>query len=106
MFAFGSAPYVGGGPITQDGASPTDFSAFAAATRGDGYDENGYILADRSRSFLVNFGNARNYGLGSDPADTSPLAGLTSPEPGYQSYWAATQAGGVYLQSAHGQTAC
>jgi len=103
VFTFGDAPYLGGGPITEDGETFTDFSAFAASTFG-----NGYILAARNRAFLLSFGNAKYYGLGSTPADTSPLAGLTAPfaTAGLFSYWEATQAGGVYTLTATTHTTC
>jgi hypothetical protein len=103
IFTFGDAPYLGGGPISQDNQPYIrDFSAFAASTDG-----GGYIIANSSRGFLLNFGNAKYYGLKSTASDTSPLAGITSPEAsaGY-GYWEATQAGSVYALTAGGQATC
>jgi hypothetical protein len=103
VFSYGIARYLGGGPISQDvGPVVTDFSAFATSADG-----GGYLLATANRAFLLNFGTAKYFGLGSSTSDTSSLAGVTSPSPltGY-SYWEATQAGSVYALSSSGQTTC
>jgi ribosomal protein L24E len=103
IFTFGDAAYLGGGPISQDNQPYIrDFSAFAASTDG-----GGYIIANSSRGFLLNFGDAKYYGLGFTASDTSSLAGLTSPEAGAgYGYWEVTQAGSVYALTAGSQATC
>jgi hypothetical protein len=103
IFSFGDAVYLGGGPISQDNQNYIrDFSAFAASTDG-----GGYILGNSSRGFLLNFGDAKYFGLGFTASDTSPLAGLTSPVAGFgYGYWEATQAGSVYALTAGSQATC
>jgi hypothetical protein len=91
IFTFGDATFLGSGPQQAPGVS--DFNAFAASTDG-----GGYIMGDAGRSFLLNFGDARYGGIGFNPADTSPLAGLTQPVASANyAYWDATEAGGVEL---------
>jgi len=91
IFSFGTTTFFGSGPQLVQGV--TDFNSFAATTNG-----GGYIMADASRGYLLNFGDARYGGIGFNPADTSPLAGLTQPVAVANfSYWDATQAGGVDL---------
>ena len=63
IFTFGDAHYLGGGPFSEDGDPPiTDFSSFAVSSDG-----GGYLLADTSGAFLLNFGDAPYYGLGYSP---------------------------------------
>ncbi len=103
VFSFGDAYYLGGGPLSQDGGPiVTDFSAFAATTDG-----MGYLIAAANRAFILNFGNAKYYGLASSASDQSPLAGITAPDPstGF-AYWEATAAGSVYALDASGQATC
>jgi hypothetical protein len=91
IFTFGNATFLGSG--TQQTSGVNDFNAFAASTDG-----GGYIMGDASRSFLLNFGDARYGGIGFNPTDTSPLAGLTQPVASANyAYWDATSAGGVEL---------
>ena len=91
IFSFGTTTFFGSGPQIVRGVS--DFNSFAVSTDG-----GGYIMADASRAYLLNFGNARYGGIGFDPADTSPLAGLTQPvATANYSYWDATRVGGVAL---------
>ena len=91
IFSFGTTTFFGSGPQVVQGV--TDFNSFAATTDG-----GGYIMANASRGYLLNFGDARYGGIGFNPADTSPLAGLTQPvATANYSYWDATQAGGVSL---------
>ena len=106
IFSFGTTTFFGSGPQQVQGV--TDFNSFAAATDG-----GGYIMANASRGYLLNFGDARYGGIGFNPADTSPLAGLTQPvATANYSYWDATQAGGVELNDpgptggAGSQTSC
>jgi hypothetical protein len=102
IFSYGDAVYHGGGPFSEDQVSVTDFSAFAATSDG-----GGYLLATANRAFLLNFGTAQYYGLGSSPGDLSPMAGITTPNAatGY-GYWEATQAGSVYALTSSAQTTC
>ena len=91
IFSFGTTTFFGSGPQLVQGV--TDFNSFAAATDGAGY-----IMGNASRGYLLNFGDARYTGIGFNPADASPLAGLTQPvATANYSYWDATQAGGVEL---------
>ena len=106
IFSFGTTTFFGSGPQVAPGV--TDFNSFAVSTDG-----GGYIMANASRGYLLNFGDARYGGIGFNPADTSPLAGLTQPVASANySYWDATQAGGVELDDpgpsagAGAQTSC
>ena len=106
IFSFGTTTFFGSGPQAAPGV--TDFNSFAPTTNG-----GGYIMANASRGYLLNFGDARYGGIGFNPTDTSPLAGLTQPVATANfSYWDATQAGGVELNNpgptagAGSQTSC
>jgi hypothetical protein len=91
IFTFGNATFLGSGPQQAPGVN--DFNAFAASTDG-----GGYIMGNASRSFLLNLGDARYGGIGFNPADRSPLVGLTQPVASANyAYWDATAAGGVEL---------
>ena len=91
IFSFGTTTFFGSGPQLVQGV--TDFNSFAASTDG-----GGYIMANSSRSYLLNFGDARYGGIGFNPADTSLLAGLTQPvATANYSYWDTTQVGGISL---------
>ncbi len=90
IFTFGTATFFGSGPQLVQGV--TDFNSFATTKTGDGY-----IMANSSRGYLLNFGDSLYGGIGFNPADTTPLAGLTQPIGLTYMYWDATQAGGVYL---------
>src|SRR5271166_1401000 len=100
IFTFGDAPYLGGGPLTQDGNTINDFSAFSASPDG-----GGYIIADASGSFLLDFGEAPYYGLGYSASAHSPVVGLTAPLVN-SGYWETTQDGAVYALTPGAQTAC
>lgn len=101
IFTFGDARYLGGGPFSEDGdPTITDFSSFAASTDG-----GGYLIADASGAFLLNFGDAPYYGLGYTPGNYSPVVGLTSPVVN-SGYWEAKRDGSVYSLTPSAQTAC
>jgi len=100
IFTFGDAHYLGGGPLTQDGNTIDDFAAFAASTDG-----GGYLIADASGSFLLNFGDAPYYGLGYTPGSSAQVAGLTSPVVN-SGYWEAKQDGSVYALTPSAQSTC
>ena len=101
IFTFGDARYLGGGPFSEDGDPPiTDFSSFAVSSDG-----GGYLLADTSGAFLLNFGDAPYYGLGYSPNHYAPVVGLTSPVSS-SGYWEAKQDGSVYALTPSAQTAC
>jgi len=103
VFSYGDATYLGGGPISQDGAPAVkDFSSFVATSDGAGY-----LIADSGRAFLLNFGTAKYFGLKYSSTDMTPLAGISAPQvaTGY-SYWEATAAGSVFALTAGDQATC